>query len=94
MNYRVKLTVAAAGMLRQLHPEIRKSLKAALRELGRDPWQGKVLLGELSPCRSLKLKRYRVVYLVDEKAQEVKIVALGHRRDIYDTTGHILRDSS
>ena len=82
--YQVKLTVVAAEMYNTLHPDIRKQIKAILAELCQTPHLGKALQNELTGFRSLKMKRYRIVYQVDESGKTVVIYAVGHRRDIYE----------
>lgn len=82
--YRVRLTAVAAEMYNSLHPDIRKQIKATLAELIQTPHLGKALQNELIGFRSLKIKRYRVVYQVDDPGKTVVIYAVGHRRDIYE----------
>jgi mRNA interferase RelE/StbE len=82
--YRVRLTAAAAEIYNSLHPDIRKQIKATLAELIQTPHRGKALQNELIGFRSLKIKRYRVVYQVDDPGKTVVIYAVGHRRDIYE----------
>jgi len=80
----VKLTPTALKMFNRLHPTIKKQLKSILTELYENPYLGKELRNELINFRSLKMKRYRAIYQLDEENQEAIIFALGHRRDIYE----------
>ena len=82
--YRVKLTPTASLMFRNLHPTIRKQLKSILKELYQNPRLGKKLQNELAGFRSLKMKRYRTIYQIDNQKKEVIIYAIGHRRNIYE----------
>jgi mRNA interferase RelE/StbE len=82
--YQVRLTAAAAEIYNTLHPDIRKQIKASLAELIQTPHLGKALQNELIGFRSSKIKRYRVVYQVDDPGKTVIIYAVGHRRDIYE----------
>ncbi len=82
--YRVKLTPTASLMFRNLHPTIKKQLKEILIELYQNPYLGKKLQNELADFRSLKMKRYRAIYQIDNKKKEVIIYAIGHRRNIYE----------
>lgn len=82
--YRVKLTQTAADMFARLHPDTRKQIRAALRTLYETPYRGKHLQGELAHLRSLKMKRYRAVYHVNDAHQTIIVYAIGHRRDIYE----------
>ncbi len=82
--YRVKLTPSAARMFNNLHPTIKTQLKSILKELYQNPYLGKGLRDELAGFRSLKMKRYRVVYQIDNQNKEAIIYAFGHRRNIYE----------
>lgn len=53
----------------------------ALRENPRR--MGKPLHFELEGALSARRGPYRVVYRIDEEAGEVRIVAVGHRTDVY-----------
>ncbi|MEA3348633.1 MAG: type II toxin-antitoxin system RelE/ParE family toxin [Pseudomonadota bacterium] len=82
--YRVKLTPTAEKMFSRLHPTVKKQLKSILKELCESPFLGKELRDELINFRSLKMKRYRAIYQIDEQHKEIIVFALGHRRDIYE----------
>jgi len=82
--FQVKLTASAADMFARLHPEIRKNIKTGLIGLTENPYLGKPLQNELALFRSLKLKRFRVVYRIDEVNTRVVVYAIGHRKDIYE----------
>ncbi|MBT4002516.1 MAG: type II toxin-antitoxin system RelE/ParE family toxin [Desulfobacula sp.] len=82
--YSVKLTPTAGLMFRNLHPTIRKQLKSILKESYQNPHLGKKLQNELADFRSLKMKRYRAIYQIDNHKKEVIIYAIGHRRNIYE----------
>lgn len=60
---------------------IRKAIESKLLT---DPMRfGKPLRHSLHHLRSLRVGDYRVLYRVDASEQLVSIVAIGHRRDIY-----------
>jgi len=82
--YRVKLTPAAYRMFNSLHSTVKKQLKSILKELYENLYLGKELRGELTNFRSLKMKRYRAIYRIDNRNKEAIIYAIGHRRDIYE----------
>ena len=91
--YRVKFTPTAGLMFDSLHPTVKKQLKSILRELYKNPYLGKELREELIDFRSLKMKRYRAIYQIDNRNKKAIIYAVGHRRDIYEivtklVTGH------
>jgi len=82
--YRVKLTSTASEMFTLLHPDIKKQIKSVLKPLYNNPYLGKALQGELGNLRSLKMKRYRAIYQVDDENRTIIIYAIGHRREIYE----------
>ena len=82
--YRVKLTATASEMFTLLHPDIKKQIKSVLKTLCNTPYLGKALQGELGNLRSLKMKRYRAIYQVNDKNRTIIIYAIGHRREIYE----------
>lgn len=90
--YRVKLTPSAAIMFNNLHPTIKKQLKSILKELYENPYLGKGLRDELADFRSLRMKRYRAIYQIDNQSREVVIYAIGHRRNIYNIVTHPEKD--
>ena len=80
----VKLTPTAAKAFNCLHPSVKKDIKSALKILTDKPYAGKELQSDLRFFRSFKIKRYRAIYTFDEKSNIVVIIAIGHRKDIYD----------
>jgi len=89
--YRVKLTPTAVKMFNRLHPDIKKQLKAILKTLYDTPHLGKALQGELIDLRSLKMKRYRTIYQIDDHNKTIIVYAIGHRRDIYEIIAELIR---
>ncbi|NOQ42409.1 MAG: hypothetical protein GQ563_07920 [Desulfuromusa sp.] len=87
--YRVKLTPTASQMFNSLHPLIKKQLKTALRGLYENPHLGKELHDKLINFRSLKMKRYRAIYQIDDQGKTIVILAIGHRRDIYEIVNEL-----
>ena len=66
---------------------LNKTLRQAILESCRaifDDWTiGKLLTGRLSKFRTHRVGMYRIVYTV-RKSSSIEIVAIGHRRDIYE----------
>jgi mRNA-degrading endonuclease RelE of RelBE toxin-antitoxin system len=78
---RVLLLPKTADVVRQLPPEPKRKVRAALAELLRDPDLGEPLERELTGMRRIRVGRLRIVYRVSAVALE--IVAIGPRRTIY-----------
>ena len=64
-------------------------LKAACRELKRNPLKGKPLTGALAGCYRIHVggSDTRLVYMYSDQRDEVTILAIGRRREsiVYDT---------
>jgi mRNA interferase RelE/StbE len=80
----LKFTPEAARLLGKLHPESKKLIKAGFTELRQNPYVGDDLQQELSGFKSYKIKRYRVLYAVDEEEGVIQVYYVGHRRDVYE----------
>ncbi len=89
--YRVKLTPTADRMFNSLHPTVKKQLKSILKKLYENPYLGKELRDELINFRSLKMKRYRTIYQIDDHNKTIIVYAIGHRRDIYEIIAELIR---
>lgn len=89
--YRVKLTPSAAEILNSLPPDVKKQVKTALKELYQNPHLGKLLQNDLDGFRSLKIKRFRCIYQIDDRTKTLIVYAIGHRRDIYEVITERIR---
>ncbi len=81
---KIRFTPEAARLLSKLHPESKKLIKSALNELRKDPYSGHDLQSELSGFKSLKIKRYRIIYRINEHELGVSVYHIGHRKDVYE----------
>src|SRR6266545_2041179 len=80
-NRRVLLLRETADVVRQLPPEPKRKVRAALAELQQDPDLGEPLERELSGMRRVRVGQLRIVYRVSTAG--VEVVAIGPRRSIY-----------
>lgn len=78
-----------AALVRSLHPNLKRKIKAALQTILTDPEAGKALKDELEGLRSLRVGKVRVVYRI--KKGMIEIVAIGPRKWIYEETLRLLR---
>lgn len=69
--------------LNVLPRELRKALLDCCNEVFDDWGIGKPLTGRLAGFRMHRVGVYRIIYEV-KKSSQVEIVAIGHRRDIYE----------
>ncbi|HYL88411.1 MAG TPA: type II toxin-antitoxin system RelE/ParE family toxin [Burkholderiales bacterium] len=82
--YRLEIRPAATEHIRRLPPELKRAVKAAIRALAEAPTAGDPLHGELAGMFKVRVRRYRIVYAVDRTARILNILAVGHRRSIYE----------
>ena len=73
-----------AALIRGMHPELKKKIKAGLKAIMDEPHTGKILRDELAGLRSMRVSKLRIIYRVSKK--EIAIVAVGPRIRIYDET--------
>ena len=90
MRYRLRVPDEIVDLLRSLHPEIKRKIKAALDLIASDPAVGKSLRDELRGLKSFKIGRFRIIYKVASK-RIIEIVAIGPRRTIYEETYRLLK---
>ena len=90
MTYRIQLTPTAAEAFCCLHPEVRKQLKTGMMELANKPYSGKYLQNELYGFWTYKIKRYRIIYKIDNNNKLLKVYMIGHRRDIYNLFSELI----
>lgn len=90
MTRQLRIPAHVAELIRGLHPEIKRKVRATLARILEDPKAGKALKEELQGLRSLRIARLRIVYRIG-KGEVVEIVALGPRHRIYEETLRLVR---
>jgi len=90
--YRLRVPGRIAELVRGLHPELKRKVRAGLDLIRTDPAAGKVLRDELAGLRSLRVGRFRIVYRLAAR-KVIDLVAIGPRRTIYEETLRLLRRS-
>lgn len=55
-----------------------------MRLLEQDPLAGKALERELTGFRSYPIAPYRIVYRIEPPGRTVRILWVGHRKDLYE----------
>jgi mRNA interferase RelE/StbE len=91
-DIRLTFTPEAAKLLSRLHPESKKFIKEGLTELRQNPYLGDDLQQELSGFKSYKIKRYRILYDINEEEGVIQVYYVGHRRDVYEQFRDLLSD--
>ena len=81
---RLRIPDDVARLIRGLHPDLKKKVRAAVQAILNDPGSGKALKEELGGLRSYRVGRFRIIYR--SKSDLIDIVAIGPRRVIYIET--------
>ena len=92
--YRPDIPPHVAEIVRHLPPDVKRSVKQAIRSLSADPFSGVSLMQELSGLWKFKVRRFRIIYEPDRKARVIRIFAIGHRREVYEELADRLRRST
>ena len=80
---RVRIPHEVAALIRDLHPVLKRKVRAALQAIFDDPYSGKSLRNELRGLRSYRVGRFRLIYRL---RRDVDLVAFGPRDSIYVET--------
>ena len=85
MIYRVSVAAAAVRQLRKLDRPAQRRVQAAIELLSAEPRPSgaKKLVGGNGEWR-VRTGDYRIVYEIHDDVLLVLVVAVGHRREIYD----------
>ena len=85
MTYRVEVVAAAARQLRKLDRSAQRRVQAATELLADEPRPSgaKKLVGGNGEWR-VRTGDYRIVYEIHDNVLVVLVIAVGHRREIYN----------
>lgn len=86
---RLRVSDDVASSIRGLHPDLKRKVRCALRDILDDPTIGKLLRDELAGLHSCRIGRFRIVYRA--AGSVIEIVAVGPRRTIYEETWRRVR---
>lgn len=85
MTYRVEFTPSAAKVLRLLDSVAATRIRGAIMLLAHDPRPpgARRLTGR--PGYRVRVGDYRIIYVIEDEALLILVVALGHRKAVYRT---------
>ena len=89
-SYKLRVPDTVASLVRSMHPQLKRKVRAALQLIQTDPTVGKALQDELAGLRSFRISRFRMIYRVIS-GRYIDVVAIGPRRWIYEETYRIIR---
>ena len=82
--FRPDIPPHVSEIIRSFHPDLKRSIKLAIRAIAADPECGEPLLRELDGLWKFRVRRFRIVYAIDRKAGTIRFMAVGHRQSIYE----------
>ena len=83
-RYRIELRPAAVRALRKLDPQAARRVQGAIALLAENPRPPAARRLRGRPAWRVRVGDYRVIYTIEDEVLLVVVVALGHRRDIYE----------
>ena len=83
MSYSVRIKRSATRELARIAQQDRERLIYAIDRLGKRPFTGIPLKGNLRGLRRVRVGNYRVVYQILNNVLTVLVVRVAHRRDAY-----------
>lgn len=84
MTYRVSLRPAAERALRKMDPPTRNRLYGAITLLSIDPRPPASRRLRGRPEFRIRVGAYRILYTVHDEVLLVRVILVGHRRDVYE----------
>ena len=89
--YTPDIPAHVAATVRQLPPDLKRGIKQALRAISADPDAGEPLRRDLEGLLRYSVRRFRIVYRPDRTRRVIQVLAVGHRRDIYEQVADVLK---
>ena len=83
--FRLDVPPHVAEVIRSLPPEVKRAVKEGLRFLARNPDAGEPLRRELQGLWNYRVRRFRIIY--ERTRRVVRVLAVGHRRTVYEAIG-------
>ena len=89
--FRPDIPPHVAEAIRTLHPDLKRSIRAAVRAIAIDSECGEQLLRELDGLWKYRVRRFRIVYAIERKTRIIRLMAVGHCRHVYEELSARLR---
>lgn len=88
--HKIKVPQEIAELIRSMHPDLKKKVRASLQLILSDPHLGKTLKDDLSGLCSFRVGGFRTIYRIADSIV-IEIVAIGPRERIYEETFKLLK---
>ena len=87
--YKLRMPDDIVNLIREMHPHLKKKIKASLQTILNNPDSGKCLKDDLAGLWSFRVSKFRIIYKIQE-GKYMEIVAIGPRKNIYEETYRII----
>ena len=91
--HKLRIPDETVALIRNLHPQIKKKVRASLEAILSEPHSGKALKDELAGLQTFRVSRFRIIYRIVHN-KEIEIVTIGPRERIYEETFRIMKIKS
>ena len=81
------------ALIRGCHPQLKRKIKAGIRQILTEPESGISLKDEMAGLESYRISRFRIIYRVTSQ-QTIDIIAVGPRKNIYEETYRLIKKES
>jgi addiction module RelE/StbE family toxin len=85
-----RYTPECARLIAKFPPEIKRLVRSSIDTLLDEPKLGTELTGELDGDYSYRVRRYRIIYRINEDESTIDVYHVGHRRDVYENLRSLL----
>jgi mRNA interferase RelE/StbE len=85
-----RYTPECSRLISKLPPEIKRLVRSTIDVLLTKHDMVTELTGELEGYRSYRVRRYRIIYRVNEDDSCLEVYHVSHRRDVYQTLRSLL----
>jgi mRNA-degrading endonuclease RelE of RelBE toxin-antitoxin system len=89
-KFSARYTPECARLISRLPPDIKRLVRASIDVLLEQPETGTELTGELGGYYSYRVRRYSIIYSVNEENSSLEVYNVGHRRDVYESLRSLL----
>lgn len=83
MPYLLQIKQSAIKEIQQLPKPDRQRIIAAIDQLAENPHVGKLLKGDYSGLRRIRVGDYRAIYEINEGVVLVLVLRVAHRKEVY-----------
>ena len=84
-KFSARYTPECSRVIAKLSTEIKRLVRSSIDTLLDKPNIGTELTGDLDGCYSYRVRRYRIIYRVNDDESSIDVYYVSHRRDVYET---------